>query len=446
MSRRLAPFALALVACSEPAPAGPPEALASVASASQSVAQTEPIAAPAAVAAKEAPRDMFATTTLKRSATPQDVRVRDEGQCDKGDADACRRMADRYRGYGDPAGCGVDRGRGAIFSKRTPLDTYADDAAFKKWIARACDAGDTAACSIELAGRTDYRHLASTDALWTTLHRNDPRRSGLARFQGIFRPEFTPACFSKTPGDGKCWDRDLFRKSKVDPKALDEKTSAALLEACSSTLECDLVWMMLDKHHYPADVLAPYRANAAKVLTAACLAGSCTCGQATRFVDATDPNRVDLAKLGCENGEAEACFVLGTLHESGSGVPKDEALARRLYELACPAKVPLEQSASPRRGEYSARACARMAAYYDEGAVPPKDDARAFFYLDKGCPAPGLAIDHEACVKVARYWLTTARNTGRNDEDAGLYLRRKDECKRPSVAALCEQEMKALVK
>jgi TPR repeat protein len=203
---------------------------------------------------------------------------------------------------------------------------------------------------------------------------------------------------------------------------------------------------MLDKHFFTPDQLAPFRKRAATVLTDACLAGSCTCGQATRFVDDTDPKRVDLAKLGCENGEAEACYVLGTLHEGGKGVPKDEALARRLYELACPAKVPIETTSSPRRGEYSQRACARMAAYYDEGAIPPKDDARAFFYLAKGCPVPGLALDHETCVKVARYWLTTARNSGRNGEEAGLHLRRKDECRRPSVGTLCDTEMKALTK
>src|SRR5262245_5733090 len=45
---------------------------------------------------------------LARKTTPKDRRLADEKACEGGDSSACRRAADRYRGYGHIAGCGVD--------------------------------------------------------------------------------------------------------------------------------------------------------------------------------------------------------------------------------------------------------------------------------------------------------------------------------------------------
>src|SRR5262245_40142643 len=50
-----------------------------------------------------------APSSLKRKSTPVDKRKADESACLAGGAEACRRMADRFRGYGHPAGCGIER-------------------------------------------------------------------------------------------------------------------------------------------------------------------------------------------------------------------------------------------------------------------------------------------------------------------------------------------------
>ncbi|HVY46902.1 MAG TPA: hypothetical protein VHB21_13535, partial [Minicystis sp.] len=117
------------------APAGPP---------SPSSAQpraSSPAEASAAPVVIEPPK------ALRRATTPQQRREHDEAQCLGGDAKACREAADRYRGYGHVAGCGVARERPKPFRMVTAADAPGDRRRFDGWIRRACDLGDDDACA-----------------------------------------------------------------------------------------------------------------------------------------------------------------------------------------------------------------------------------------------------------------------------------------------------------
>lgn len=95
----LALFALSLSACDRGADAPPEAASASPPGAPREVS-LDASADAAPIAAAEA---------LSRKRTPAERRKADEDACLAGRVEACRRMADRSRGYGRPSGCGIER-------------------------------------------------------------------------------------------------------------------------------------------------------------------------------------------------------------------------------------------------------------------------------------------------------------------------------------------------
>jgi TPR repeat protein len=78
----------------------------------------------------------------------------------------------------------------------------------------------------------------------------------------------------------------------------------------------------------------------------------------------------------CDRGDAESCFLLGSLYYAGSGVPKDPARAFALFQRSC--------SAGWSRG------CSGLAECYRAGAGTAVDSSLALENFDKACRA-GIA-------------------------------------------------------
>jgi hypothetical protein len=386
---------------------------------------------------------------LARRARPEELRARDETACTGGDVAACRKMADRFRGYGAPAGCGVDRGRARPFIKRVTGDSDEDDRQFIRWAGKACDLGDEEACRLE--GYARAGHDDSTSGLEQPRLRSAVAGSAVIAWQKAAEPAVHAGILERRKGclggedaiDG-CWNigAALYqRTSSIDAKKPPQKLLAAAETICAETLECDDVSWMLDRNGVSLEARAPLFATAEKVLVEACLDGACVCGQALGFVKADDPRRGELAELACENGEAEGCYELGRVHEARG----DLARATALYDLACPPEHPTwEGRRAPRMGELSPHACDRLAELHERGVMPPKEEPQAWYYAKLACQNPGVERDHAPCVRVARYWATTGRTTGRKTEDMLRYFDEK-ECKRPSVAAVCQAHRKEVM-
>jgi TPR repeat protein len=414
---------------------------------------------------------------LARKSTPAERRKADEAACLGGNVDACRRMADRYRGYGHPAGCGLDRepplqsvrtsGGGASWQvriKRTAQDSDADEQGFQTWNARACDLGDANACQIERAGSDIFRYVSPASADDMAV-RSDPSSSALWAWQKATAPKRFPElestrkdCLSN-PWNCAFAAPAMYRRGDAPaPAELSPEARAQAEAICEKTLDCKSVLMMLDKNGHAPEALAPLHAHAAKVLTSACLEGACVCGDAARELPLDDPRVLDLARMGCENGEVEGCYALGRLYEEGRGVPRDVVAARSLYDIACPPMRPADET---RTGDYSPRACDRLAEIYEAGAMPPKDVGRARYYAELACMRPGFERDHAPCVRLARYWASYAVTSGcvevgelrclSQSEEAGVRFYGPNspivggrECQRPSVKALCDTYKKEL--
>jgi TPR repeat protein len=447
LSWALAGLLATLAGCSEEAPSpvpGPSSAPATSSAAASAPSVTKPSSA----------------GVLARQATPTERRVADEVACTNGHVEGCRAVAERYRGYGAVAGCGVPRASDSPRLKRIAEDSAADRLALTEWLGKACDLGDAEACELEDMARRAFR--VSTRAAEDTRLYSSPSGSALWSLQKLLRPQYfvlleeaRRSCL-KEPNGWMCGGVDTQLYARADEarrRVLGDGIVAEAQAICERTRECTDVLFSLDENGYGAEVVSPVRARAAEVLTAACLAGDCTCGEAARYAPEGTPNRRALAELGCENGEAEGCYELGKLHEEGQSVPKDETRARALFELACPAMVPRsEWRAGPRRGEYSARACDRLAELYEGGEMPPKDPTRARFYAQLACSRPGFEREHAPCVRLARYWASSKVHTGRNAQEAESYFYGTGsapiygkECRRPSVKELCAQHEQAII-
>src|SRR5262249_36552423 len=101
----------------------------------------------------------------------------------------------------------------------------------------------------------------------------------------------------------------LFQREKVrGGDSLPEQVFAVALRVCKSTLECDEVVTMLDENGYTPAAVTPVKNAMGDALSSACLGGDCVCGEAARLLDANDPRREDLARLGCEDGEPDGCY------------------------------------------------------------------------------------------------------------------------------------------
>jgi len=160
----------------------------------------------------------------------------------------------------------------------------------------------------------------------------------------------------------------------------------------------------------------------------------------------------ELARWGCENGEASGCYVLAKLHEEGRNVDKDETFARSLYETACPSR---RSSLGYKWGEFEPAACLRLAEMAEGGANPPKDRERAVYYMQALCVHPGLERDHSYCLKRAKYWTSGILTASCYDPTADWCRTsvkeatdlmngpvdgpsKGNECERPGVKALCD--------
>jgi TPR repeat protein len=458
MRRSIAAIAVLLLGCGDGAPA-PSAASGTTSSASVAAATTAP-SAPTSPSVLGSGLGL-APKRLTRKATPGELRVADEKACDGGDPRACRRVADRHRGYGAVAGCGVDRGRGTPFIKRTTLDTNDDERAFDRAIRRACELGDGEACGIASVAPKSY--ALATDVARRRAARSRPDELGIVRYRLAKTPDQTKAlenlrrtCLVE---GHECWTPDLLlykrdaRRGAGAPKSLPADELALVTRICDDTHDCGELMMMLDKNGYGPELLAPVRAAFASTLTDACLAGECTCGEAARYLPEDSPDRLDLGILGCENGEAEGCWEVARALSSGVGAPKDEARAGALLDLACPPTRPLELGTTDLRlGEYSPRACDRKAEIVAAGAAPPKEYALAMYYAQFACRHPGFEIDHGPCVRLGTWWAENTIATGHNAIDAreaaegslgGREL--ENECERPSVKEACDAFEKIVV-
>lgn len=430
--------------------------------------------ASAAPSASNAPADAGLAEVrplLARKTTPADKRKSDETACNGGNAEACRAMADRYRGYGHVGGCGLER-KGHVRAvslahgstlrlrmKRMSEDWEVDEDGFTSWIAKACDLGHTEACSLDRNPQENFREVREKAAADMAI-RSNVEFSALFAWKKVMNPK---AYQQLTTTRNKCISEDytcardsaiLYKRDAAKPPTELESATRELAETIiTKTLDARAVLTLLDKNGYTMDMVAPVRAHAAKVLVDACVEGSCVCGDAAHFVPKDDTKRLDLARFGCENGEAEGCYELARLYEEGRGVPKDEKVARALYELACPPYRPIAEWADdPKTGEYSVAACDRLAEIYEGGAMPPKDVARARYYAEFACKDPGLQYDHAPCIRLGRYWTSRTIRSGCQGEwcagDLAHAMEKFNgprqapfegkECERPSVKALCD--------
>ncbi len=73
----------------------------------------------------------------------------------------------------------------------------------------------------------------------------------------------------------------------------------------------------------------------------------------------------------CDKGDAESCFLLGSLYYAGQGVPKDPSRAFQLLQRSCSSGW--------------ARGCAGLAECYRAGAGTPVDRNRAIEEFEKAC-------------------------------------------------------------
>ena len=343
--------------------------------------------------------------------------------------------------------------------KRTMEDGLNDTKSFLVWIGKACDLGDSDACIIEGAVRADRKSSSMFD-LEEGAIRSDPNSSALIGFHALWQPaehekfleqrktcllSFTSACWGLSDS--------LVKRAKQETQPILDPPLREKLQAIGDrTLDFGALLMMLDKYGYAAERLAPLVAHASKTLVQACIEGACVCGEAAKSLPADDPRVPDLARWGCENGEATGCHILAKLHEEGRGVEKDEVLARSLYEIACP---PVHSSMGTYiGGEYAPASCSRLAEIAEGGVMPPKDRTRADFYAEYACRNPGRERDHSFCVKSAKYWTKSVLSpmcesasdwckTSATQASDVLYspesgVGEAKECQRPSVKALCD--------
>lgn len=420
-----------LAACSDPGGA-PPAPSSSVSASATLTASAPPPPAPA---------------KLARRKTPRERRIEDEKGCERGELAACRRMADRYRGYGHVAGCGVEREGKPPRRMVTAADAEGDARLFDTWIRKACDLGDDDAClqgiknleSTRITPRVvDACARGAADTcplyLWATGMRPDVRKT-LDHDRRLFL----------THGFHTHLFVELYRREKTrGGGALPPDVRSLARRICQVSGECDDVFMMLDKNGWEPEALADLRKTVGDDLATACLDGDCTCGEAARYLDPSDARVLDLAMIGCADGEPDACFVLGQHYERGAGVEKDDRAAVRYYEMACPRVL----AADGREEVYSKPACARLAERY--AGSGPEERLREFHYASLACSRPGLERDHAPCVRRALLHYVhgfrsdtitqTSQSAGREflfgDERTE---RDGKECERPSVRAACEK-------
>ena len=395
-----------------------------------------------------------APASLVRTTTPAARHERDEKACEGGELAACRKAADRYRGYGHGAGCGVPRTRRQPTRMVTAADSKDDALGFDRWIRRACDLGDEEAC---LQGKN---HVASQKVSLRdadACSRGKLEECPLYLWQAGMSAEAGKKIAAKRleylkSGVSSGLFTDLYRreKKKVEtPDALPREAFELAERVCKATLECDEPMMMLDRAGYTPTGLAPLAKSMGETLVAACLAGDCVCGRAASYLDEGDPRALDLARMGCEDGEPDACWLLGRATEAS-----DARNALALYDVACPSIV----GDDGRPEIWSKRACDRLSELSEEGKLMAKDSDRAFYYSSLACTQSGLERHHAPCVRRALFhvrqyrgvsiWFPMTTGAIANEVFFGSNVAPGDgkECERPSVRELCKANEAAVLK
>ncbi len=403
-----------------------------------------------AAAAPDAGAPAIEATTLTRKTSPRDRRIADEKACEGDDAAACRRAADRYRGYGHVAGCGVERVGPRPPRLVTGADHRDDVRQYDRWIRKVCELGDLDAC---LQGAKNLESVQITSRTSAACTRGGLGDCPLYQWVVGMHPEKKKLLederrdFITTGNHGQLFV-DLYRKEKTrGGDTLPQEIADLALRICTTTHECDEVMLMLDENGFAPAALAPVRKAAGEALATACLDGDCECGEAARYLDAGDARALDLARIGCNEGDPEACYVLGDRYERGDGLTKDVMKAFGLYQQACPAVLAMDG----REEIYSRAACDRLSAWSEEGTDVEKDRDRAFFFAKLACPGDGIALDHALCVHRAIFhsvhdyrspdhFTMTPQDIGRQFFH-GVDSSPVDgkECSRPSVAELCKK-------
>ncbi|MFO0619255.1 MAG: hypothetical protein U0414_42095 [Polyangiaceae bacterium] len=204
-------------------------------------------------------------------------------------------------------------------------------------------------------------------------------------------------------------------------------------KVCVEQRSCDFLLEALDRRPYDLAEAAQLRIAAGPGILEACLDGECVCGEAAMHLGLEDERAVDAARFGCEAGEADACFALGQHFEFGKGVDKDLALARDLYDMACPAVI-----RSDGRQEHSKRACDRIAAAFQDGDLFEKSHAQALFYATRACPHPAQT-NALPCVRLATELRHDHGRVGLGWDNPDRLLYDSGLCKRTSARDACAE-------
>lgn len=426
----LAMFAPALACDDPPWPAPPPTvsiehsapAAAPAASTAAPVAKT-PAAPAKKTTALEAAIAKLPPLKLARKTTPAARFGALREACEGGDAPACWAAAARYAGSGRLAGCGVQREEERDLKVGSD-DMEADSPWNTYYVALACAAGDKRACH----PNSEYAWMGPAAY---ALDRTHP---GLMAFLGATAPKRAALI-------GKLLDtRDYAARKHLyqivtskDPLSADMRDAA--IKACADTRDCDEIVMLLDQEQYDVAEVAPVRKAAGETMLGACLDGECGCGDAAYYLGIEDARSLDLARLGCEGGEADGCYQLGRMFETGTGVPKDVDAAIALYDYACP-----PAGRADHREEYSKLACDRLAAAYQDGDLFEADKSRALFYAQRACIDSGNERDHGPCLRLATELRRDHGRTGigsTHPDNVANARRFPEECDRPSVREAC---------
>jgi TPR repeat protein len=428
--------ALLLSACNAPPSGGPSQAATSPAPEASASSNPSATSSAAATAVAAHPR------TIVRKKSPEERLAEDSAACDKGSAIGCRRVADRYRGYGHVAGCGVASDRPKPRRAVVAGEAKKNITAYEKAARRACELGDAEACfqARESPIRPELSSVGR-DLCTRSLGAECP----LVLWQNDLHPDF------KKLLDG---DRQsslgfpfpyinltlLYRRDKHDGAgdSIPANYAALAEHIWTASHEVGEVFMMLDKDGFTLEAVAPLKKKAAESLVTWCLEGDCTCGEAARYLEPSDPRRAELAEIGCEDGDPDACYLQGLLLEEAH----QDASAWRLFEVACPRVVAVDN----RPEIYSHRACDHLAAKYEEAIGVPKDPESAYFYASRACLDTGMEIDHAPCLRLGRYEAKGFGTLSQGDSGYGSYLGPigapffHNECKRASVKEQCERE------
>lgn len=385
--------------------------------------QREPMAKPSALELAVA---KLPPLKLARRTTPAARFGAVREACERGDVAACWSAAARFAGAGRLAGCGVERSTPGSL-KVGPEDVEADSPWRDYYVALACSLGDERGCQPHDAYRGIERFIYALDRL----------HPGLTAFLQAVAPKRMALARKLLDKHSRDAEEYYFAMEDKTPPTLAPETRDAAIKACSDTRDCADILTNLDQNMYEVADVLPVRKAAGETMLAACLDGECGCGEAALFLGEDDARALDAARIGCEGGEADGCYVMGRAFETGVGVARNVDAAIALYEAACP-----PTARSDYQEEYSKLACDRLAAAYQSGDLFEANESRALFYARRACTRPQHERDFAPCVRLA---VELRRDHGRT----GLFLDHPDhivdtegkwptKCGRASVRQECK--------